>query len=228
MRGLLIWESSWSAVGTAAGKPFFPSYRLISCVAPVQPRTSTRARCAFNRKCRILLEVLNPDPPNHRVAHCDRPLGSSALRRWFAFAILLLVISSTPSPADVAAAPSLDLEQYRGRVVVVDFWASWCTPCRRSIPWLNEMRAKYGERGLVIIGVNVDKDRRDAEQFLRDVPIEFEIVYDSGGKLATRYQVEGMPSSFVYGRNGELAARHLGFQNAKRPEYESLLGRLLK
>jgi peroxiredoxin len=90
------------------------------------------------------------------------------------------------------------------------------------------MHAKYGKHGLVIVGVNVDKNRHDAEQFLHEVPIEFEIIYDPDGKLATRYGVEGMPSSYVFGRDGELAARHLGFQNAKRPEYEALLGRLLK
>lgn len=162
-------------------------------------------------------------PTDYRVAHC-----SSALRRWFSSALLLAVLS-VGSPMEVfAAEDTLDLAQYRGRVVVVDFWASWCTPCRRSIPWLNEMRAKYGNRGLVIIGVNVDKDRREAERFLREVPAEFGIVYDSDGRLATSYQVESMPSSYVYGRNGELAARHLGFQNANRPDYEALLGKLLR
>src|SRR5687767_3653551 len=75
------------------------------------------------------------------------------------------------------AAEPLDLTRHRGRVVIVDFWASWCKPCRQSIPWLNTMRERYGASGLTIIGVNVDAERRDADRFLRDVPIEFEVVF---------------------------------------------------
>ena len=140
----------------------------------------------------------------------------------------LLVLGAVEARPAPDRTPALDLAAYKGRVVVVDFWASWCAPCRRSIPWLNEMRAKYGDRGLVVIGVNVDKDGEDAARFLREVPIEFDVVYDPDGALAARYGVEGMPSSYVYSRDGELVARHLGFQNSKRPEYEALLGRLLQ
>ena len=151
------------------------------------------------------------------------------LRRGLTWPLLALIaLAATSVVAANDAAPSLDLAAYKGRVVVVDFWASWCTPCRRSIPWLNQMRAKYGDRGLVVIGVNVDKDGEDAARFLREVPIDFDVVYDPAGALAARYGVEGMPSTYVYSRDGELAARHLGFQNAKRPEYEALLGRLLQ
>jgi thiol-disulfide isomerase/thioredoxin len=134
---------------------------------------------------------------------------------------------SAPLPA-ASELPTLDLSAYKGRVVVVDFWASWCAPCRRSIPWLNQMRAQYGDRGLVVIGVNVDKDGRDAERFMREVPIDFNVVYDPEGVLAARYEVEGMPSSYVFSRDGTLVARHLGFQNARRSEYEALLSRLLQ
>ena len=146
--------------------------------------------------------------------------------RWLLIA--LLAVAAPPGRAAGAAAPALDLAAYRGRVVVVDFWASWCAPCRKSIPWLNQMRARYGDRGLVVIGVNVDKDRGDAARFMREVPIDFEVVYDPAGAIAAGYEVEGMPSSYVYSRDGKLVARHLGFQNARRPEYEALLSGLLQ
>jgi thiol-disulfide isomerase/thioredoxin len=139
-----------------------------------------------------------------------------------------MALIALPAGAASDAVPPLDLNAYKGQVVVVDFWASWCTPCRRSIPWLNQMRARYADRGLVVIGVNVDKDARDAARFMREVPIDFEVVYDPDGTLAARYAVEGMPSSYVYSRDGELVARHIGFQNSKRSEYEALLGGLLK
>ncbi len=150
---------------------------------------------------------------------------------WLSALLLPLTLVAAAAAATTpaaATAPGLDLSAYRGSVVVVDFWASWCTPCRRSIPWLNQMRAQYGDRGLVVIGVNVDKDARDAARFLREVPIEFDVIYDPEGVLAERFAVEGMPSSYVYSRDGELVARHLGFQNSRRSEYEELLSRLLK
>ena len=149
-------------------------------------------------------------------------------RRLTWLLLALIAMGRAPIRAADGVNPSLDLSAYRGRVVVVDFWASWCTPCRRSIPWLNQMRARYADRGLVVIGVNVDKDGEDAARFLREVPIDFDVVYDPEGALAARYGVEGMPSSYVYSRDGKLVARHIGFQNAKRPEYEALLGELLQ
>lgn len=121
----------------------------------------------------------------------------------------------------------LNLEKLRGSVVVIDFWASWCQPCRRSIPWLNEMRARYGKQGLVVIGVNVDARQGDAARFLREVPADFDIVYDPAGKLAEQYHVPGMPASFVYDRSGHLAEQHLGFREADRAPYEDTLQKLL-
>ncbi|HKZ72761.1 MAG TPA: TlpA disulfide reductase family protein [Steroidobacteraceae bacterium] len=139
----------------------------------------------------------------------------------------MLVLLALFAGDALAAEPLLDLDRVRGRVVVVDFWASWCTPCRRSIPWLNEMQAKYADRGLVIIGVNVDKSRGDAEQFLAAVPARFEIVYDPDGRLPAKFGVAAMPSSYVFDRSGKVVARHLGFQNARRAEYEKVLRELL-
>lgn len=141
-------------------------------------------------------------------------------------AVMMFAASSLPSPAS-AAAPVLDLGQYKGKVVVVDFWASWCVPCRRSFPWLNEMRAKYGEQGLVIIGVNVDAERADADKFLAEIPASFGMVYDPKGDLATLHRVSAMPTSLVFDRTGAPVTRHLGFQNAKRDEYEATLRQAL-
>ena len=125
------------------------------------------------------------------------------------------------------AAEPLDLTRHRGRVVIVDFWASWCKPCRQSIPWLNTMRERYGASGLTIIGVNVDAERRDADRFLRDVPIEFEVVFDPDGELAKQFKVQAMPSSYVFDRNGKIVETHLGFRDAKKDEKEAALRKLL-
>jgi cytochrome c biogenesis protein CcmG, thiol:disulfide interchange protein DsbE len=126
-----------------------------------------------------------------------------------------------------AVATPLDLARHRGRVVIVDFWASWCKPCRQSIPWLNAMRERYGASGLTIIGVNVDAERRDADKFLRDIPIEFEIVFDPNGELARHFKVQGMPSSFVFDRAGNMVDTYIGFREAKKGEHEAALKKLL-
>lgn len=139
----------------------------------------------------------------------------------------LVLLAGLLAAITASAADTLDLARYRGKVVLVDFWASWCVPCRRSFPWLNEMQRKYGERGLVIIGVNVDSTRDAAEAFLRDVPSQFQIVYDPTGTLATQYQVPGMPSSFLFGPDGKLVSNHIGFQHSARNEREAELQQLL-
>lgn len=142
-----------------------------------------------------------------------------------------LVIALSPLLAASAAVNDgqtlFDLSAYRGKVVVVDFWASWCAPCRRSFPWLDSMQRKYGEDGLVVIGINEDNEPEDAEAFLNAFPVTFRIIADQDGKLAREYGLVAMPSSFVIGRDGELAVRHLGFKSAKENEYETTLRRLL-
>jgi peroxiredoxin len=130
--------------------------------------------------------------------------------------------------AQAASVPTtLDLSQYRGKVVLMDFWASWCAPCRQSFPWLNAMQSRYADRGLVVIGVNVDSTQAEAAKFLRDVPASFHIVYDPQGSLASQYDVPGMPSSFLIGRDGTIVARHVGFRDAARAEREDELLKLL-
>jgi cytochrome c biogenesis protein CcmG/thiol:disulfide interchange protein DsbE len=127
-----------------------------------------------------------------------------------------------------SAADALDLARYRGKVVLLDFWASWCEPCRHSFPWLNAMQDRYADRGLVVIAVNVDRDRADAERFLRDVPARFQIVYDPAGALASQYDLPGMPVSYVIGPQGEVIARHVGFRAGLRAQREAELQQLLE
>lgn len=143
--------------------------------------------------------------------------------RFFVRAVLvagaLACLVSIPASADEA----LELDEYRGNVIVVDFWASWCVPCRRSFPWLNKMHAKYADDGLVIIGVNLDASRKDAAAFLEDYPADFKIYFDTDAVYAKEFDVQAMPSSFVLGRDGEITARHLGFKVKRQQEYEAIL-----
>jgi cytochrome c biogenesis protein CcmG/thiol:disulfide interchange protein DsbE len=147
-------------------------------------------------------------------------------RPRFLLSLALACLALTAAAGD--AGDPLDLAQLRGKVVLVDFWASWCEPCRHSFPWLNEMQAKYADRGLVVIGVNVDRERGDADRFLRDAPAQFRVVYDPAGTLASRYDLPGMPVSYIIGPNGDVVGRHIGFRNALRAEREAELQKLLE
>ena len=119
-----------------------------------------------------------------------------------------------------AAAAGFYPARHAGKVVIVDFWASWCTPCRRSFPWLNAMQAKYADRGLVVVGVNLDNDPQAARAFLERYPARFEIVYDDDKTLARRFDVVAMPSSYLLGRDGNLIETHLGFKVREQDAYE--------
>lgn len=152
--------------------------------------------------------------------------------RAAAFALGLLLICALSPAAEMALATTegaarLGLAEHRGKVVVVDFWASWCVPCRRSFPWLDAMQKKYADRGLVVIGVNEDNDFDDARAFLDDVPVAFRIVPDADGEIARAFELIAMPSTYIFGRDGEVAARHLGFKTGKQDEYEAVLRKLL-
>ncbi len=135
---------------------------------------------------------------------------------------LLVIVLMTFAPL-ISTAGDLNLEKHAGKVVLLDFWASWCVPCRRSFPWMNEMQEKYAQDGLVIIAVNVDREVENAAAFLAEYPAKFEIIYDPDAVLAKEYKIEVMPSSFIIGRDGASIDRHAGFKVKKQDEYEAVL-----
>ena len=136
--------------------------------------------------------------------------------------LLLVIVFLTLSPLP-SVAGDLNLEIHAGKVVLLDFWASWCVPCRRSFPWMNAMQDKYAEEGLVIIAVNLDREVENAAAFLAQYPANFEIVYDPDAALAKAYEVQVMPSSFVIDRNGAAIEQHAGFKVKKQDEYEAVI-----
>lgn len=116
---------------------------------------------------------------------------------------------------------SVSLAGLQGKVVYVDFWASWCGPCRKSFPWMNVMQRKYADQGLVILAVNLDSDKQMADMFLKNYPVAFCVAYDPEGKLANRVRIKTMPSSFLLNRKGVVMRRHSGFQSDETTMYES-------
>jgi len=172
------------------------------------------------------------------------------LTRWFAAAALMLGITAIDfislakaseliPVAQAQEAPLLNqslpdmkggqisLVELKGKVVLVDFWASWCGPCRESFPWMNSVQEKYAAQGLVVVGINLDQQPKDAEAFLKQVPANFTLLQDNKAVLPEAYGLIGMPSSYLLDRQGRLRATHTGFHISRVKEYETSIQQLL-
>ena len=115
----------------------------------------------------------------------------------------------------------VSLQELQGKVVYLNFWASWCGPCRKSFSWMVAMQRKYVNKGLVVLAVNLDTDPAQALRFLEENQSNFQIAYDPEGYLANNIKLKAMPSSFLLNSKGEILHRHLGFQSAQSEDYES-------
>jgi len=160
--------------------------------------------------------------------------------RWTIAVVLVLALAASPGlakapkPAPVAPVFTLPglkgdvaLESFRGKTVLVDFWASWCVPCRQSFPWMNDLQRRYGDKGLAIVAVNLDKDREFASSFLAEVPASFTVVFDPSGKTAESYKVKAMPTTFLISPEGKLLATHTGFDAKRAPQFEAQIAEAL-
>jgi thiol-disulfide isomerase/thioredoxin len=135
-----------------------------------------------------------------------------------------------PAPAFELSGGSgaVNLAQYRGKLVYLDFWASWCGPCKQSFPWMNEMQAKYGKQGLQVIGINLDMKSEDGHRFLSTTPAQFIVAFDPNGDTPRKYQVKGMPTSVLIGRDGMIISEHMGFNNKDRADLERTIASALE
>ncbi len=113
------------------------------------------------------------------------------------------------------------MAQHKGKVVYVDFWASWCVPCRKSFPWMNAIQTKHQEQGFVVLSINLDAEEKLAKIFLQQTSANFAIIYDAKGKLARQFKIKGMPSSYLFDRQGKLISAHTGFNGKKQQQYEN-------
>ncbi|WP_395012284.1 TlpA family protein disulfide reductase [Undibacterium sp.] len=122
----------------------------------------------------------------------------------------------------------VSLSAYRGQIVYLDFWASWCGPCKKSFPWMNALQEKFGAKGLKIIAINLDSKTEDGTLFLTKVPAIFLIGFDKQGTVAKQYQVQAMPSSVLIDRDGKILEVHKGFNDTIAKKIEGEIEALLK
>lgn len=163
------------------------------------------------------------------------------MRLVLCLSVLLAACASAASTASVhdgAPAPALsgatlsgeamDLAALRGQVVLVDFWASWCEPCRRELPALEQLHRQHAAAGLVVVGVSVDEQRGDAEQFLRDqVQLSFPIVHDADHSLAGAWSPPKMPTVYLVERDGTIARTFAGEKPGQLDELRAEVARRL-
>lgn len=137
-------------------------------------------------------------------------------------------------PAPAFTLPSLAqdkptaLKQFAGKVVYVDFWASWCAPCRVSFPELNKLHEKLKAQGFEVVAINLDEDKANAEKFLKEIPVNFTVLRDSTGEWADQFVVESMPTSFIIDKKGMVTHIHHGFTTADVAELEQKIKTLLE
>ena len=145
---------------------------------------------------------------------------------------LLLSFSTSASANNAGADSKAQLQQLldenKGKVIYLDFWASWCIPCRKSFPWMNAMEDKYAEQGFKVITVNVDVEKSLAIEFLEENPADFSVIYDPKGNIAKEFKLKGMPSSYMINKLGKPVSAHVGFYTDKKAEYEAEIVKLLE
>ncbi|RZS56988.1 TlpA family protein disulfide reductase [Sphaerotilus mobilis] len=170
------------------------------------------------------------EPTLNRRALLRQSCGGAVALAGLPFLTGTAQAATVGSPAPALSLPSLDgtldlasSPALKGRVVLVDFWASWCGPCRQSFPWMNLMQQRHGPRGLQIVAVNVDRERADADAFLRQFPPSFRIAFDASGDTPRRWGARAMPTSVLVGADGRVLLQHEGFRPADQSVLESAI-----
>ncbi|MBV9345616.1 MAG: TlpA family protein disulfide reductase [Gammaproteobacteria bacterium] len=161
--------------------------------------------------------------------HMRKTIAAAAL----ALALALPALAETGAPAPQFTLGSregkeISLTQFHGQVVMLNFWASWCGPCRQEMPLLESIYKKYGKMGFVLLGVNVEPDSQAAQDWLKQTPVSFPILFDKDSKVSKLYEVAGMPSTVIIDRAGKVRMLHRGYKPGDENEYQDSIRALIR
>lgn len=156
--------------------------------------------------------------------------------RYLAIAVWLLTSSAamaTDGPAPDFSLPdkagsTVSLDDFDGQVVLLNFWASWCGPCREEMPLLVELYQRYEALGFTMLGINVEEDSAAANNFLSTVPVSFPILYDRTNSVSKLYDVIAMPSTVLIGRDGRVRYIHHGYEPGYENDYQDQIRELVR
>ncbi len=151
---------------------------------------------------------------------------------------ILLMIPQTQASQVSGKAPNftlksrsgknLKLSEFRGQVVMINFWASWCAPCRQEMPLLEKIYKKYKRLGFTLLGVNVEQDTSAAKNYLKNVRVSFPILFDNTNKTSKLYKVSAMPTTVIIDRNGNMRFMHKGYKPGYENSYKKQIRKLLR
>ena len=129
---------------------------------------------------------------------------------------------------DFKIGKTTSIAEFKGKVLYIDFWASWCVPCKKSFPFMNEISKNYPDNQFQVIAINMDENKSDAEVFLQNYPANFTVFTNPGNKLAKTLQLPGLPMAFIINAQGEIMAKHAGFNNSKKAKKIQQLNLLME
>ncbi len=183
-----------------------------------------------------------PPPASSATATCGTNRREMVVKRIFFTAFVLCAFQLLLSPQSIdSSAPlftgtstdnsTLSLDAFKGKVVILDFWASWCKPCRKELPFLKELYNQYNRKGLEIIGINLDSSKERMDNFFKQsgLSLPFSTIMDPKSKIPPLYKLNGMPTTVFIDKKGIIRFRHLGFSDSRktknqyRDQVESLL-----
>jgi thiol-disulfide isomerase/thioredoxin len=163
------------------------------------------------------------------------------LTQWTRFGLVALttvILGSAANASADQAAPTfslparggatIDLAQFKGQVVMINFWASWCVPCRQEMPLLDSIYKKYKPLGFTLLSVNVEPEQKDAESFLKQTPVSFPVVFDAKSKVSSLYNVQGMPTTVFIDRKGNVRMMHVSYKTGDENLYMDQIRTLLR
>ena len=160
------------------------------------------------------------------------------MRRWIVFALAVLACASANAVTVADHAPdftlkslagnNLRLQEYRGQVVLINFWASWCGPCRQEMPLLDRLHHRYEDTGFAVLGVNVEGETGPAQEIVDKTKVTFPILIDDGQKVSQMYDLKAMPSTVVVDRDGVIRYIHLGYKPGDEGKYVEVVKQLIR
>jgi peroxiredoxin len=162
--------------------------------------------------------------------------GMSLTARLLAVAVCLFAVTASAEPGTSAPeftlvdsqGKTVSLSELRGQVVMINFWASWCGPCREEMPYLEQIHQRYERLGFTLLGINVEENSSAANAWLQDRPVSFPILYDPQNGVSKLYDVIAMPSTVLIDREGKVRYLHHGYQSGYENDYQDQVRALVR
>ncbi len=120
------------------------------------------------------------------------------------------------------------LSEHRGEVIFINFWASWCGPCRQEMPLLDKLHARYADAGFKVVGISIDEEQTEADALLKKIPVSFPVLYDSESSVSQLFDVDAMPTSVLVDRNGNMRFLHRGYKPGYEDDYRAQVKELIR